>query len=94
MSMIENNDIILKCVLKQIQIPRNLLLLFESARETPVKTLKAIARQRKLPKSLQFEPGCYVEFWQNFIVDIIEFQVLKRSSIFILFEGNWFINNY
>ena len=46
MSMIENNDIILKCVLKQIQIPRNLLLLFESARETPVKRLKAIARQR------------------------------------------------
>ena len=93
MSMIENNDIILKCILKQIQIPRNLLLLFESARETPVKRLKAIATQRKLPRSLQFKPGCSVEFWQNFLVDIIEFQVLKRSSIFILFEGNWFINN-
>ena len=90
MSMIENNDIILKCILKQIQIPRNLLLLFESARETPVKRLKTIARQRKLPKSLQFKPGCYVEFCQNFIVDIIEFQVLKRNSIF---EKFWFINN-
>ena len=94
MSMIENNDIILKCILKQIQIPRNLLLLFESARETPVKRLKTIARQRKLPRSLQFKPGCYAEFWQKFIVDIIEFQVLKRSSIIILFEGNWFIKNY
>ena len=40
MSMIENNDIILKCILKQIQIPRNLLLLSDSARETPVKRLK------------------------------------------------------
>ena len=69
-------------------IPRNLLLLFESARETPAKRLKAIATQRKLLKSLQFKPGCSVEFWQNFLVDIIEFQVLKRSSILILFEGN------
>ena len=74
-------------------IPRYLLLLFASARETPVKILKAITTQRKLPRSLQFKPGCSVEFWQNFLVDIIEFQVLKRSSIFILFEGNWFINN-
>ena len=91
--MIENSDIIHKCILKQIQIHRNLLLLFESARETSLKRLKAIATQRKLPRLLQFKPGCYVEFWQNFIVDIIEFQVLKRRSIFILFEGNWFINN-
>ena len=93
MSMIENNDIILKCILKQIQIHRNLLLLFESVRETPLKRLKATATQRKLPRSLQFKPGCYVEFWQKFIADITEFQVLKKSSIFILFEGNWFINN-
>ena len=71
----------------------DLLLLFESARETPFKRLKTIARQMKLSRSLQFKPGCYVEFWQNFIVDIVEFQMLKRSSIFILFEGNWFINN-
>ena len=91
--MIKNNDIILKFVVKQIQIPRNLLLLFESAQKTPVKRLKAIAAQRKLPRSLQFKPGCYVEFWQKFIADITEFQVLKKSSIFILFEGNWFINN-
>ena len=84
--MIENNDITLKCTLKQIQIPCNLLLLFESARETPVKRLKAIATKRKLG-------DCSVEFWQNFVVDIIEFQVLKGSSIFILVEGNWFINN-
>ena len=74
-------------------IPRYLLLLFESARETPVNRLKAIATKRKPPRSLQFEPGCSVEFWQNFLVDIIEFQVLKRSSIFILSEVNWFINN-
>ena len=93
MPMVENNDFILKCILKQIQIHHNLFLLFESARETPLKRLKAIAKQRKLLRSLQFKPGCYVEFWQNFIVDIIEFQVLKRRSIFILFEGNWFINN-
>ena len=73
--------------------PRYLLLLFESARETPVNSLKAIATQRKPRRSLQFKPGCSVEFWQNFLVDIIEFQVLKRSSIFILFEVNWFINN-
>ena len=63
MSMIKNNDIILKCILKQIQIHRNLLLLFESARETPLKRLKAIATQRKLLRLLQFKPGCYVEFW-------------------------------
>ena len=88
MSMIENNDITLKCTLKQIQIPCNLLLLFKSARETPVKRLKAIATQRKLPRSLQFKRDCSVEFWQNFVVDIIEFQVLKGSSMFILVEGN------
>ena len=44
-------------------IPRYLLLLFDSARETPVKILKGIATQSKLPRSLQFKPGCSVEFW-------------------------------
>ena len=73
MPMIKNNDIILKFIVKQIQIHRNLLLLFESAQKTPVKRLKALATQRKLPRSLQLKPGCYVEFWQNFIVDITEF---------------------
>ena len=80
--MIENNDIILKCILKQIQIHRNLLLLFESARETPLKRLKAIATQRKLLRSLQFKPGCYVEFWQNFIVDIIVSSAEKKIYIY------------
>ena len=73
-------------------ILRYLLLWLDSARETPVNRLKAIATKRK-PRSLQFKPGCSVEFWQNFLVDVIEFQVLKRSSIFILSEVNWFINN-
>ena len=79
--MIENNDIILKCILKQIQIPRNLLLLFESARETPVKRLKAIATQRK-PRSLQLKLGCSVEFWQSFIVDIIVSSAEKKLYIY------------
>ena len=81
MSMIENNDIILKCILKQIQIPRNLLLLFESARETPVKRLKAIATQRK-SRSLQFKLGCSVELYQSFIVDIIVSSAEKKLYIY------------
>ena len=79
--MIENNDIILKCILKQIQIPRNLLLLFESARETPVKRLKAIATQRK-SRSLQFKLGCSVELYQSFIVDIIVSSAEKKLYIY------------
>ena len=55
MFMIENNDIILKYFLKRRQIPRNLLVLFGSARDTPVKRLKAIATQRKLQRSLRFK---------------------------------------
>ena len=60
---------------------RNLLLLFESARETPVKRLKAIAPQRK-PRSLQFKLGCSVEFWQSFIVDIIVSSAEKKLYIY------------
>ena len=43
MPMIENNDIILKYFLKRRQIPPNLLVLFGSARDTPIKRFKAIA---------------------------------------------------
>ena len=62
--MIENNVIILKYILIEKQIPRNLLVLFGSTRGTPLKTLKAIAIQRKqkLPKSTWFEPGLSAEF--------------------------------
>ena len=81
MSMIENNDITLKCTLKQIQIPCNLILLFESARETPVKRLKAIATQRK-SRSLQFKLGCSVELYQSFIVDIIVSSAEKKLYIY------------
>ena len=63
-------------------IPRYLLLLFESARETPVKRLKAIAIQRKPPWSLQFKPGYSVEFWQNFLVDIIVSSAEKKLYIY------------
>ena len=73
-------------------IPRYLLLLFESARETPVKRLKAIAIQRKPPWSLQFKPGYSVEFWQNFLVDIIVSSAEKKLYIYA-FWRNWFINN-
>ena len=55
MPMIENNDIILKYFLKRRQIPRNFPVLFGGARDTPVKRLKAIATQRKLPRSLWFK---------------------------------------
>ena len=62
-------------------IPRYLLLLFESARETPVKRLKAIATQRK-PRVFEFKLGCSVEFWKNFIVDIIVSSAEKKLYIY------------
>ena len=68
MSMIENNDIILKYILKQIQVPCNLLLMFEGTRDAPVKRLKAIATQKKLPRSLLFKPGCFLKFRKNLLM--------------------------
>ena len=47
MSMIENNVVNLKYILKLNQMFRNLLALFGSTGGTPVKRLKAIAKQRK-----------------------------------------------
>lgn len=56
MFMTENNVIVLK-----------LVLLESTARGNPVKWLKAIAteRKQKVPRSLWFKPGGFVEFWLN-----------------------------
>ena len=66
MSMIENNVINLKYILKLKQMVRNLLALFGSTRGIPVKKLKVIATQKKKEKkkakSLWFKPGGSIEF--------------------------------
>ena len=68
MSIIENNLIIIICILKQKRILRNLIFLFGNTIGTPFYRLQAITIQRKqkLPSSLKFKPGGSVEFWPNF----------------------------
>ena len=78
MSMIENNDIILKYILKQMQVPCNLLLMFEGTRDDPVKRLKGIATQKKLPRSLQFKPGCFLKFRKNFLMGYFKIICVRK----------------
>ena len=69
MSMIENNVIVLKNILKQTQIIRNSPALFGSTRGTTIKRLKVISTQRKqkLPRLLWFKLVDFVESWQNLL---------------------------
>ena len=76
--MIENNGINLKYILKQIQVPWNLLLMFGSTRDTPVKRLKAVATQKKLPKSLQCKPGCSLKFRKNLLMWYFKIMYVRK----------------
>ena len=86
-----NNDTILNCILKQFcAVYFSFLIVHEKLLLTDWKLLLHKGNHQG---RCSLKPGCSVEFCRNFLVDIIVFQVLKRSSIFILFEVNWFINN-
>lgn len=61
-------------------------VLFGSTRGTPIKRLKPIATQRKqkLPRSLLFKTGGFVEFWLNLLdglfKDYREENILNRQN--------------
>ena len=60
---------------------RNLLVLFESTRGSPINKSKAITRQRnqQLPRPLWFKQGGSVELWQNLLNEVFNDDVRKKN---------------